>query len=119
MITEADEVLARVEIALAMLPHVIDVPITDSEIVEIAEQAPPGSQLHSAFVAREFILERQAWMALGEKMTAEAALRPLAQSHGCQLNFADVAFVFFKERRSEAIAAIAGPGAVVRRISSR
>jgi hypothetical protein len=119
MIAEADEVLARVEIALAMLPHVIDVPITDSEIVEIAEHAPPGSQLHSAFVAREFILERQAWLALGDRTTAEAALRPLAQSHGCQLNFAGEAFVFFKERQSEAIAAIAGPTAVVRRISPR
>jgi hypothetical protein len=119
MITEADEVIARVEIALGMLPHVIDVPITDSEIVEIAEQAPPGSHLHSAFVAREFILERQAWIALGDKTTAEAALRSLAQLHGCQLNFAGEAFVFFKERKSEAIAAIAAPTAVVRRISPR
>jgi hypothetical protein len=119
MITEADEVLARVDIALAMLPHVIDVPITDSEIVETAERAPPGPQFHSAFVAREFILERQAWNALGERITAEAALQPLAQSHGCQLSFADEAFVFFKDRKSETITAIPRPMAVVRRISSR
>lgn len=119
MITEADEVLARVEIALGMLPHVIDVPITDSEIVEVAEHAPPSPRLHSAFVAREFILERHAWIALGEKMAAATALQPLAQSHGCQLNFADEAFVFSKERKSEAIAAVAGPTTVVRRISPR
>lgn len=118
MITEADEVLARVEIALGMLPHVIDVPITDSEIVEVAEHAL-SPRLHSAFVAREFILERQAWIALGEKMAAATVLQPLAQSHGCQLNFADEAFVFFKERKSEAIAAVAAPATVVRRISPR
>jgi hypothetical protein len=46
-------------------------------------------------------------------------LRSLAQLYGCQLNFAGDAFVFFKDRQSEAIAAIAGPTAVVRRISLR
>jgi hypothetical protein len=40
-------------------------------------------------------------------------LRPLAQAYGCQLNFAAEAFVFFKERKSEATAAITGPAAVV------
>ena len=65
MITETDEVLARVKIALGMLPYVLDVPMTDSELVEIAEHAPAGAQLHSAFVAREFILERQAWISAG------------------------------------------------------
>ena len=119
MITEAEEVLARVEIALGMLPHVIDVPITDTEIVEMAEHAPQSPKLHSAFVAREFILERQAWVALGEKMTAATALQPLAQTHGCHLNFAGEAFVFFKERKSEEVAAITGPTTVVRRISPR
>jgi hypothetical protein len=65
VITAAEEVVTRVKIALAMLPHVIDVPITDSEIVEVAEHAPPSPRLHSAFVAREFILERQAWIPAG------------------------------------------------------
>src|SRR4051812_2688275 len=102
MITETEEVLARVKLALDMLPHVIDVPITDTEIVEVAEHGPPGAALHSAFVAREFILEQQAWRPLGDSGTAEAALRPLAQSHGCSLHFTRATFVFVKQPESEA-----------------
>jgi hypothetical protein len=109
MISQAEEVLARVKLALDMLPHVLDVPITDAEIVEVAEQAPPGPQLHSAFVAREFVLEHQAWLLLGDSGTAEAALRPLAQSHGCTLHFTGATFVFVKQRDSAAPAETARP----------
>ncbi|HJU12029.1 MAG TPA: hypothetical protein VJ728_14185 [Candidatus Binataceae bacterium] len=96
MISQADEVLARVKIAVEMLPYIVDVPITDDELVEAAEQAPPASTPHSAFVAREFILERQSWLPLGNRTQAEAVLRPLAQTHGCELRLDDDAFVFFK-----------------------
>jgi hypothetical protein len=109
MIMEAEEVLNWVKIALQMLPHVIDVPITDDEIVEVAEQAPPGPQLHSAFVAREFILERMVWIALGDQMVAEAALASLARANGCQVYFAEESFVFLKQREAELPLAITRP----------
>jgi len=81
MITEAEEVLARVKLALDMLPHVLDVPITDAEIVEVAEHAPPGPQLHSAFVAREFISGVACARRQRNGRGSAAAARPIARLH--------------------------------------